>query len=177
MQRKLHIGGVIASPGWEVFNVTPGDYVDHLGDASDLSRFADETFGTLYASHILEHFDYRDQLLAVLREWWRVLQPGGEIYISVPDMATLCHFFLARDRVDINDRFQVMRMMFGGHMDPYDYHLIGFDQDILVDYLLAAGFGEFRRVSEFGFFDDASRYRFQNQLISLNLIARKPGGA
>ncbi len=175
MTRKLHIGGLGRVEGWEVLDALPGEYVDHLGDARDLSRFADNTFAAVYASHVLEHFDYKDVLREVLGEWYRVLQPGGEIYISVPDMEKLCRLFLDKDKLELLDRFMVMRMMFGGHIDEYDYHLVGFDQDILVDFMVGAGFVNFRRVATFGFFDDTSHYEFKGTPISLNVIASKPG--
>jgi predicted SAM-dependent methyltransferase len=78
--RRLHIGGKCAHPDWEIINAVAGPNVDHLGNAKDLSRFEDETFFELYASHVLEHFDYSNELNVVLREWYRVLKPGGRLY-------------------------------------------------------------------------------------------------
>jgi len=52
MSRKLHIGGRDVRKGWEIFNISQGDNVDHCGNANDLSRFEDNTFKTIYASHI-----------------------------------------------------------------------------------------------------------------------------
>ncbi len=49
--RKLHIGGKLSAAGWEILNVFDGPNVDHVGDAVDLSRFADATFAEVYASH------------------------------------------------------------------------------------------------------------------------------
>jgi len=60
-----------------VLDANPGPFVDHVGDAGDLSRFETGTFAAVYASHVLEHFDYKDGLVAALREWNRVLAPGG----------------------------------------------------------------------------------------------------
>ena len=54
---------------------------DATRDAADLSRFSDQSFLTVYASHILEHLNDHE---AALREWWRVLQPGGYLIICVP---------------------------------------------------------------------------------------------
>ena len=49
--RKLHIGGKLSAAGWEILNVLDGPNVDHVGDAVDLSRFADATFAEVYGSH------------------------------------------------------------------------------------------------------------------------------
>ena len=56
MLKKLQIGGTVPVVGWEIFNITAGPHVDHVGNANDLSRFADGTVGEIYASHTLEHF-------------------------------------------------------------------------------------------------------------------------
>ena len=36
--RKLHIGGQVRKSGWEVLDATPGLCVEHVGNASDLTR-------------------------------------------------------------------------------------------------------------------------------------------
>ncbi|MFQ5507937.1 MAG: methyltransferase domain-containing protein [Leptospirillia bacterium] len=173
--RKLLIGGLRKESGWEVFNAVPGLHVDHEGNAIDLSRFGDNSFAVVYASHVLEHFDYVDEIGKVLAEWYRVLDPGGTLYVAVPDLQTLCELFAAPEgRLSAQDRFTVMRMMFGGHGDPYDYHKVGMDQPILVAYLSQAGFVNIRRTNDFGLFNDTSRGAVAGVPISLNLIARKP---
>ena len=69
MTRKLHIGGEQQVAGWEILNANPAPYVDHVCNANDMSQFADGTFSEIYASHILEHLDYKDELGATLKEW------------------------------------------------------------------------------------------------------------
>jgi predicted SAM-dependent methyltransferase len=177
MQRKLHIGGKQARPGWEILDVNPGPHVDHQGDAIDLGQFPDGTFGELYASHVLEHFDYKDALLRALREWHRVLAPGGVLRLSVPDIDILAHLLLQRHTLDANQRYQVMRMIFGGHVDAHDYHLVGLNQEFLGGFLQAAGFDRLQRVPRHGLFDDTSDMVVAGTPISLNLNAFKPVAA
>lgn len=176
MARKLHIGGRVAAPGWEILNAIPGPYVDHLGNANDLSRFSDYTFNAIYASHVLEHFDYKDELLLTLKEWNRVLKPFGRLYVSVPDIDVLAKLLLSRDRLTVGERFHVMRMLFGGHCDAYDYHLVGLNEEFLHRYLTAAGFTNITRVKVFDMFEDTSSITFKDELFSLNLIAQKADG-
>jgi predicted SAM-dependent methyltransferase len=174
MQRKLHIGGKQARPGWEILDVNPGSHVDHQGDAIDLSQFADGSFCELYASHVLEHFDYKDALMKALREWHRVLTPGGVLRLSVPDIDILAYLLLQRQKLDVNQRYQVMRMIFGGHVDAHDYHLVGLNQEFLAGFLQAAGFDRLQRVPRHGLFEDTSDMVVAGTPISLNLNAFKP---
>lgn len=172
--RKLHIGGKVRLPGWEVLNAMPESYVDHVGDARDLKRFPDNTFEEIYASHIVEHFDYMGELENTLREWFRVLVPGGRIGISVPDLDILSRLFIQSDQMSFEDRFLVMRMMFGGHVNEYDHHKVGLSQDLLSGYLMLAGFTDVARVDAFGICDDSSNASFKGVRISLNMLATKP---
>lgn len=172
--RRLHIGALKSSPGWESLNSQPLEGIDHVCDARNLSRFAEGTFDALYASHVLEHFDYRDEVASVLMEWFRVLAHGGKLYVSVPDLETICRLYCDQVLLDANDRFMLMRMIMGGHCDQYDYHHAAFNQESLVYYLAGSGFDNIRRCAEFNLFDDTSGLRFMGELISLNLIAEKP---
>jgi len=172
-ERKLHIGGVVQEKGWEVFSINEAPYADHVGNAKDLSRFPDNTFSEIYASHVLEHFDYNGELLGTLAEWNRVLKPGGALYVSVPDIDVLARLYLDKDRQNIEERFLLMGMMFGGHADENDYHKVGFNEELLSYCLGKAGFINHKKVSEFGIFPDTSSLRFKDQLISLNIVAYK----
>jgi len=172
MTRKLHIGGKQAHPDWEIFNIQDGPDVDHVGDAVDLSPFDDEIFDELYASHILEHFDYNGPLQKALKEWYRVLKPEGKLYISVPDMEVLCKLFV-RQGITAQARFHLIRMMFGGHVDEYDYHHTGFYLAFLNKVLAEAGFQRAKKVIFFGIFEDAGTICVDNIPISLNVIAFK----
>jgi predicted SAM-dependent methyltransferase len=173
VSRRLHIGGQIRTVGWEVLDANPGPCVDHIGNAGDLSAFADDSFEQLYASHVLEHFDYQGQLLTTLTEWRRVLAPDGTLCVSVPDLDVLARLFLDRTLLSAQERFLVMRMIFGGHIDKYDYHLVGLNEEFLSSYLHAAGFVGIGRVANFGLFDDTSSMVLKSIPISLNMVAKK----
>ena len=173
MTRKLHIGGQEPAAGWEIMNILPGPHVDHLGNAHDLSRFPDASFQEIYASHTLEHFDYQGELLSTLKEWHRALQPLGTLYVSVPDLDILARLLLDKSRLNVDDRFAVMRMMFGGHMDRHDFHGVGLNEDFLTYFLHEAGFVLIQKVDRFRLFQDTSNMEFKGELISLNMVARK----
>jgi GT2 family glycosyltransferase/SAM-dependent methyltransferase len=60
-------------------NCRPWDY-EH-GDAQLLRGLADESFDFVYSSHTLEHVGDAGE---TLRNWWRVLKPGGYLIVYVP---------------------------------------------------------------------------------------------
>lgn len=168
--RRLHIGGWEVREGWEILDAVERDGVDHVGDAADLTRFPDGTFVEIYASHVVEHFDFKDELPAVLREWHRVLQPGGALRVSVPDLERLCHLYLT-PRLAPEGRISIMQMMFGSHVDGWDYHMVGLDEHYLGSLLQQAGFTGIQRVAAFDLFRDTSCMVFLGVPISLNMTA------
>ncbi len=174
MKRRLHIGGRYRHPDWEILSAVQTPDVDHVGNAKDLSQFEDNTFEAVYASHVLEHFDYENEIDAVLKEWYRVLEPGGILYLSVPDLDVLAKLFIDQDRLDVDERFYVMRMIFGGHVDEYDYHQSGFNREILDIFLKKAGYVNIHQVEDFNIFKDSSTRLYKDVPISVNLISQKP---
>lgn len=55
---------------------------DVLDDAETLSKFIDGTADFVIAAHVIEHMR---NPLGALKNWWRVLKPGGLLYLVVPD--------------------------------------------------------------------------------------------
>jgi predicted SAM-dependent methyltransferase len=168
---KLLIGSRTRYPGWKTLDLVGGPQVDYVGDCETLEQFDTGSIEELYASHVLEHVPYA-HLPATLKEWHRVLMPGGKIMVAVPDMNILAQLFVKPDVIG-GDKVFVMRMMFGGQLDDTDFHCIGFDLEILGVHLHMAGFEDIRRVSSFGLFQDTSIQEFYGIPISLNVEARK----
>ena len=170
---RLNIGGTTPLKGWKILNIQPGPDVDFVGDCTDLSQFPDNSVSEIYASHVLEHLSYVHVLLSTLKETHRILKAGGILRISVPDFEILCKMFL-HPSLNIEQRFFIMNVVFGGQQDPHDFHKVGLTQEFLSSYLQRAGFSSWRRVSEFRIFtNDCSTIKLGNQLISLNVEAIK----
>lgn len=171
---KLHIGGKEPHPDWKILDVEPRPEVDYVSNASDLSQFEDNSVEVIYASHVLEHFYYSldNELINTLKEWHRVLAPGGKLLVSVPDLKTLCWLYLNPNLMPL-ERHHLMRIIFGGQTNIYDVHKVGFDFDSLALYLEEVGFQEYEQFSEFNLFNDCSSLRILDTLISLNIIAKK----
>ena len=173
-ERRLHIGGETRRDGWEVLNAVAGPHVDHVMNACDLGCFKDGTFVEVYASHVLEHLDFVGEMQSALREWHRVLVPKGRLYVSVPDLTTLAQLFLT-EGLTHNERFGIVKMVFGAHSNAHDYHKVGFNLPILAYFLGEAGFVDVERVPDLSHFNDTSRAVFKGVPISLNVTARRAG--
>jgi SAM-dependent methyltransferase len=124
--------------------------------------YDDDTITDIRASHILEHFPI-DQTHAVLRDWVRVLKPGGRIRISVPDTTKLAQQINNPTwPVDLN------RLMYGGQTDSNDFHKCGFDEAGLAVEMARAGLIAIAR------WKDDVRDNAGCHPVSLNLEGYKP---
>ena len=168
---KLNIGGKTPKECWKILNIQKFDGVDYVGDLTDLTQFSENCFNEIYASHVLEHVGQR-KVKQTLLGINRILTKGGKLYISVPDMDILCKMFIDK-KAGGSAKFDVMRMMFGGQTDEFDYHYFGWNYEFLNTYLLEAGFKKNERIKTFDIFNDTSSYAPYGPLISLNVIAYK----
>ena len=92
--RRLEIGpGSGRIQGFETLNIVGGRNVDYVWNAERRLPFRTGTFSIIYASHILEHVPwFRTE--RVLKEWVRVLAPGGRLELWVPDGLKICKAFV-----------------------------------------------------------------------------------
>src|SRR5258708_2899027 len=82
---KLHLGcGSKYFEGFYHIDAIKYPHVDCQGFVDRLDYLANNSVELIYASHVLEHFG-RNEVDYVLREWHRVLQPGGVLRLAVPD--------------------------------------------------------------------------------------------
>jgi SAM-dependent methyltransferase len=82
---KYFIGSGLEIGGWNDPLIINGKPIKQhtLPDGSTHKlSFKDNEFDFLYASHVLEHFS---NTIEVLKEWLRVVKPGGYVYFAVPD--------------------------------------------------------------------------------------------
>lgn len=170
---RIHLGGEARVPGWTIVNPKSGPDVDIRGDHRKLALFPPGSVSAIYASHVVEHLNPRTELEAAMALFRRVLVPGGTLMIAVPDLLVLSRIY-ADPSTPTQDRIMAMWMMFGAHVDEFDVHHIGFDEEFLRSILARFGFPNVERVAQFNLFDDASRIMLCGQAISLNVIAHKP---
>jgi predicted SAM-dependent methyltransferase len=136
---------------------------------------------TIYTSHTFEHVP-RVKALPTLREWYRVLRPGGKLYILVPDFEALCRIYL-RSLASYDEptgRFaadQSRDIIYGGQTTKYDSHYGGYSRTTLTRMLRDVGFVDvepFDRPSiMWAPFRDAGYAEINDEPVSLNLVATK----
>ena len=126
---KLHIGGEQVKQGWKILNAQPKPGADFVGNICDLSQFADASVSAIYASHVLEHVP-QALVPATLAGIHRVLKKGGAFMVSVPDLEVLCSLF-THPGGTMDNRFHIMRMMFGGQTDAFDFHYFGWSWEFM----------------------------------------------
>lgn len=122
--------------------------------------YPDASVDVVRASHILEHVPF-DQVDETVREWVRVLKPGGILRIAVPDFLKIASAYVDGAKID------TIHYVMGGQMTPDDFHRSLFDEALLRRTLAGAGLVLIKRwESEIG--DCASLD------VSLNLQGTKP---
>lgn len=144
---KLDIGAgnVRGRDGWHTVDMAPR--CDLVWDLRRGIPFADGSVSAVYSSHFLEHLEF-GQIRAFLQECRRVLTPGGEFLVCVPD---------ARIYLDAYSQGRLPeKSVFLGHAPAYNdttlidavnyiaymagEHKYMFDQDNLLHVLEEAGF-------------------------------------
>ncbi|BCX12980.1 MAG: hypothetical protein KatS3mg067_1918 [Thermosynechococcus sp.] len=176
---KLHLGcGKRHIPGFVHIDAIDYPHVDHVATIDNLSFIADDSVDLIYNCHVLEHFKRRD-VPRVLKEWHRVLKPGGVLRISVPDFAQICKVYRRFGKLDL-----VIGPLFGRQDYLYNIHYNVFDFDSLSRNLTEAGFVNVRhydwRETEHAHVDDFSQAYIPHMdkengiLISLNVECEKP---
>lgn len=170
---NIIIGGQADLPGWKSINIDPELKPDYVSDVTNLNFLNDLSVSKFYMSHVFEHIRQSD-IIPTLKTIFNKLKPGGEVYISVPDIGILANL-LNSIELNIDQKVHVMRMIYGGQVNAYDFHYFGYNFQILEAILGASGFDKVRKVSEFSLFKDTSTFKpYFNINISLNVICNRP---
>jgi len=175
---KLHLGcGPRYIPGFIHVDLQAAPHVAIVGPVERLA-IGDSCASLIYASHVLEHFG-RYAFKAVLREWFRVLAPGGTLRLSVPDFAACAAIYYESGLTD--GLSGLVGLVVGGQRNEYDHHKMIFDEALLRRELLDAGFHNIRRwdwrTTEHAHIDDYSQAylphldKQNGRLMSLNIEA------
>jgi len=90
---------------------------DVVCDVRDLSIFSENYADEILAVHVVEHF-WRWEVANVLKEWIRVLKPGGVMILECPNLLSACEEFLRNPKVHALPGPEGQRTMWVFYGDP-----------------------------------------------------------
>jgi len=104
----------------------------------------DNSVSEILALHLFEHINpYKS--IATLKEWLRVLKPGGKLTMELPDLESLCERYI---KANTGKRYGLANCIYGSvnttdSGNPSEItspHLYGWDKQQIHDHLWNAGF-------------------------------------
>lgn len=115
--------------------------------------YPDNSIDEIKAFHIIEHFHFFE-IQEVLKEWHRVLKPGGKLYLETPDFLETCRAFVEGTPVMPIEEFRILLYghFFAHAWIPGQTHKFLFTETQLRVNLGWAGFKQVNRV------EPASKY-------------------
>ncbi len=150
---KLQVGssevvGKYKGSDWVNLDVEPHRGVDIIADASDKIPLESNSIDEIHCIHVLEHVT-RDKYPLMLREMYRVLKPGGHLYVETPDfMGTINNLQGAFVTGDVESIHIWTTSVYGKNEREGMAHHWGFYEGLLRRAFRNQGFNEVDRLTE-----------------------------
>jgi len=119
-----------------------GDKADMIFDSANIP-FSDNSVNEVRAYHLIEHFDFMKGP-KVLKEWYRVLKPGGKLVLETPDLLNTCDQFVKSTE---DERILLYGHFFAWPWIPGQAHFFLYTETQMVWTLEQIGFKEIKRVT------------------------------
>jgi SAM-dependent methyltransferase len=149
---RLNLGcGDKILPGYVNVDIAPvreGKSPDVLSDLRKLP-FADEYADEVLSVHVIEHF-YHWEAVEVLKEWVRVLKPGGTLILECPNLLTAAKNLVRQPHQGALPGLEgqgTMWVLYGdpAWKDPLMCHKWGYTPQSLGQLMQESGLGDVRR--------------------------------
>lgn len=138
----IHLGcGKRHIPGWIHVDIDDYPHIDHRHAAYPLPMFGADHADLVYSSHFFAYYD-RFQAQDVLKEWLRVLKPGGILRLSTPDFEKVIEVY--RKSHDLKQHYGFLYGRYETDTGPI-YYRMTYDYRTLEETMLTAGFRAVRR--------------------------------
>lgn len=139
---KLHLGSGTRRflNGFINIDIRPEVNPDVVYDITKISEIYKEV-DTIVAIHVLEHFYFKSldfvskTYMDVLKDWYKTLKIGGELYLSVPNFEAVVEHYQKYKDLDVLKAF-----ISGGQKHIFDIHYMNFDYKLLSKSLIEVGF-------------------------------------
>lgn len=150
---RLNLGcGDKILPGFvnvDVVAARAGKSPDVICDLHQLHPFQDNSVDEVMAIHVVEHF-WRWEIEDILREWLRVLKPGGRMILECPNLLSACQELLADpvQKARADGAGQRSMWVFYGDpawRDPLMIHRWGYTPQSLSELMRSVGLMEIRQ--------------------------------
>lgn len=146
-------------PSYKTIDIDPNYHPDIVADARNLSMIRDNSVDTILAIHILEHLGHWYEIMDILKEWCRVVKPGGYAEIYMPDLDYIidCHQTgkwkeeVANPQFNFphgtdTDRDKWINFKLFSTANPFDIHFCCLSFNLLKEYALKAGFSKVEEI-------------------------------
>ena len=125
-------------------DIVPLPQVALMFDIRTRFPIPDGVIAEIFSAATLEHFREQDNL-HILREFYRILQPGGLLQISTPDIEAIARGLLAGDDLNlINQHF--FGKFKGDITEDYDLHRWMYPASKMIEVLQGIGFVDVKQI-------------------------------
>jgi predicted SAM-dependent methyltransferase len=102
--------------------------------------YKNETVDEIVMLHVLEHLPVYN-VYHVLEEFFRILKPGGTLYLAVPDIKGTAELLAKAETPEEED--WCIRLVHGTQRNEFSHHYCGYTERTLKKLLSDMGFGNF----------------------------------
>jgi predicted SAM-dependent methyltransferase len=120
---RLHLGcGNKRIPGWLNIDLVGTNPIVDLGCGR--LPWKNRVFDVAVSQHVVEHLELESEFVPLLTELKRVLKPGGELWLSCPDLEIVCRSYVAcKGRDLLADRLKHATVPTGLERFPFQYFI------------------------------------------------------